>query len=398
MSLVSHWEHEYDKVKLRLHGLFTRMEMAWMKLISELEPQEFQAIIKLLQRGHDQAQYVLKNGELPGDEPAVPWELSHGLSILRIGNAAPLPQSSDQLQTRVLKDGSLLGCRKWELLDLLWSEALLKWIENLRHHATFGTDPAVVQMERDVTLAIAGDWGTGPFDSHAPAVAVANQMQLAQADFTIHLGDVYYAGSHSQENVDMAGWPMGSHGSFTLNSNHEMYSGAHGYFKELAKRFPGQQGTSYFALINDDWLVVGLDSAYASDAMNLYMDGTLNEPQIVWMKGLPKRKNHGAQPSPGLRHFRAQQDRAVSTGVRCTGARAGLLVLGTSAQRHRLRTTGRFACALRRARGDSIRQRQRAGRAFAGVVVGDAGCQGSGVSAAGVERVRENQAGGGGYF
>jgi hypothetical protein len=97
------------------------------ELISELEPQ-VQAIIKLLQRGHDQAQYVLKNGELPDDEPAVPWELSHGLSILRIG-VPPLPQSPDQLQTKVLKDSTLLGCRKWELLDLLWSEALLKWIE-----------------------------------------------------------------------------------------------------------------------------------------------------------------------------------------------------------------------------------------------------------------------------
>ncbi len=139
-------------------------------------------------------------------------------------------------------------------------------------------------MDRDVTLAIAGDWGTGPFDSHAPAVAVANQMQLARANFTIHLGDVYYAGTHSQEDVDMAGWPMGTQGSFTLNSNHEMYSGAHGYFKELAKRFPAQQGTSYFALYNDDWLVIGLDTAYASDAMNLYMDGTLNQPQIDWMK------------------------------------------------------------------------------------------------------------------
>ena len=148
MSAVGHLKHEYDKVKVRLHGLFTRVEMAWMKLISELEPEEFQAIIKLLQRGHDQAQYVLKNGELPDDGPAVPWELSHGLSILRIGNATPLPQSPDQLQTKVLKDGTLLGCRKWELLDLLWSEALLKWIENLRHHATFGTDPAMVTMDR----------------------------------------------------------------------------------------------------------------------------------------------------------------------------------------------------------------------------------------------------------
>ncbi len=220
----------------------------------------------------------------------MPWELSHGLSILKIGNATPLPQSEDELPTRVLKDGTLLGCRKWELLDLLWSEALLKWIENLRHHAPFATNPALVKMDSDVVLAIAGDWGTGPFDSHAPAVAVANQMQLALADFTIHLGDVYYAGTHSQEDVDMVGWPQGKHGAFTLNSNHEMYSGAHGYFKELSKRFPVQQGTSYFALYNDDWLVVGLDSAYASDAMNLYMDGTLNTQQIEWMKTLPKRK------------------------------------------------------------------------------------------------------------
>jgi hypothetical protein len=41
MSAVGHLKHEYDKVKCALHGLFTRMEMAWMKLISELEPQEF---------------------------------------------------------------------------------------------------------------------------------------------------------------------------------------------------------------------------------------------------------------------------------------------------------------------------------------------------------------------
>lgn len=290
MSLVSHWEHEFDKVKLRLHGVVTRLEMAWKKLVSELEPEEYQAIVALLQRGHDQAHYVLKNGDLPDDQPSVPWELAHGLSILHIGNATPLPQSADELQTRVLKDGSLLGCRKWELLDLLWSEALLKWIENLRHHAPFATNPALMRMDSDVTLAIAGDWGTGPFDSHAPAVAVANQMQLAQADFTIHLGDVYYAGTHSQEDVDMVGWPMGKHGSFTLNSNHEMYSGAHGYFKELAKRFPAQQGTSYFALYNDDWLVIGLDTAYASDPINLYMDGALNKQQIDWMKDLPQRK------------------------------------------------------------------------------------------------------------
>ncbi|CAD5203370.1 metallophosphoesterase family protein [Pseudomonas sp. FEN] len=287
---LPHLEHELAKLRVRLNGLKARLELSWKKLISEIEPEEFQAIQLLLQRGHDQAQYVLEHGELPTDQPSVPWELSHGLSILHMGSAKALPTTEAQLPTRVLKDGTLLGCRKWELLDLLWSEALIKWIENLRHHAPFGTTPMVMMIDNDVTLAIAGDWGTGPFDSHAPAVSVANQMQLAQADFTIHLGDVYYAGTGSQENVDMAGWPMGKHGAFSLNSNHEMYSGAHGYFAELNSRFPVQQGTSYFALYNDDWLIVGLDSAYASKPLDLYMDGALNQQQIDWMRSLPKRK------------------------------------------------------------------------------------------------------------
>ncbi|KIH81213.1 metallophosphoesterase [Pseudomonas batumici] len=287
---LPHLEHELAKIFVRLNGLKARLELSWKKLVSDIEPEEFRAIQDLLQRGHDQAQYVIEHGDLPNDRPAVPWELSHGLSILHLGSASPLPKSEQELPTQVLKDGTLLGCRKWELLDLLWSEALIKWIENLRHHAPFATTPALVKMEREVVLAIAGDWGTGPFDSHAPAVSVANQMQLAEADFSIHLGDVYYAGTGSQENVDMRGWPHGKFGSFTLNSNHEMYSGAHGYFAELKARFPVQNGTSYFALYNDDWLIVGLDSAYASDAMNLYMDGALNEAQIQWMQGLPKRK------------------------------------------------------------------------------------------------------------
>jgi hypothetical protein len=310
----------------------------------------------------------------------------------------PLPQSPDQLQTKVLKDGTLLGCRKWELLDLLWSEALLKWIENLRHHATFGTDPAMVTMDREVTLAIAGDWGTGPFNSHAPAVSVANQMQLANADFTIHLGDVYYAGSHSQEDTDMAGWPMGTHGSFTLNSNHEMYSGAHGYFKELAARFPGQQGTSYFALINDDWLIVGLDTAYASDVMNLYMDGTLNKPQIEWMKGLPKRKklmvlsHHQGFDITGHHKTALYQPVCDALGREPDYWYWGICTTASSMR------PGRTACALRRPRAIPYGTTSELNGHSRVLFSEDAGCERSGLSAAGAEWVRENPVGGGGDF
>lgn len=293
MSFVSNLEHEYEQVKARVDGLLARLELAWKKLRSELEPKELQAIVQLLQRAHDQAQYALIHGDLPPGQAPVPWELAHGLSVLHLGNAKPLPQTVAELQTQVMKDGTLLGCRQWELLDLRWSEALLNWIENLRKHATFGTTPALIEIADNVLLDMAGDWGTGYFQPNSAAQRVADLIKQDQPDFTVHLGDVYYAGTGSEENADLADWPMGRQASFSLNSNHEMYSGAHGYFAEIAALFPKQQGTSYFALFNSHWLIVGLDSAYAADEMNLYMDGNLNPPQQQWLKDLVASKGQG---------------------------------------------------------------------------------------------------------
>ena len=68
-------------------------------------------------------------------------------------------------------------------------------------------------------------------------------------------------------------WPIGSRGSFSLNSNHEMYARGIGYFEELLPRLgvrsdaaaaPAGQGASFFCLRNDHWLVIGLDTGYYS--------------------------------------------------------------------------------------------------------------------------------------
>ena len=83
----------------------------------------------------------------------------------------------------------------------------------------------------------------------------------AQADYIVHLGDVYYAGTTGEESgnfVDL--WPKAyaSGNSFTLNSNHEMYYGANGYFKTAlgsGAPFAHQKNTSYFALTYGDWVV-----------------------------------------------------------------------------------------------------------------------------------------------
>jgi hypothetical protein len=114
-------------------------------------------------------------------------------------------------------------------------------------------------------------------------------MTPLNPDITIHLGDVYYSGTSDEEQhllVDL--WPKGKIGALALNSNHEMYSASEPYFN-LALRsslFHLQQGCSYFALENDHWVIVGLDSAYFSDESKLYMNGSLgnNGQQIDFLK------------------------------------------------------------------------------------------------------------------
>ena len=140
---------------------------------------------------------------------------------------------------------------------------------------------------------MAGDWGTGNWGAvDSPSTRIGASIESQAPDYTIHLGDVYYAGTKTEETDHfVAAWPIGSKGGFALNSNHEMYSGAHAYFNEaLGKLFPEQQGHSYFALENTHWIIVGLDSAYF-DTSKLYRAGSIGkDPQLQFLKDQVAKK------------------------------------------------------------------------------------------------------------
>jgi 3',5'-cyclic AMP phosphodiesterase CpdA len=140
-------------------------------------------------------------------------------------------------------------------------------------------------------IALTGDWGTGIWNDHGqpqcPSQAVLQQIQAASPDVVIHLGDVYYAGTqgfpYEEENNLVNLWPNFKY-SFTLNSNHEMYDGGNGYFKVAlpSKKFANNK--SYFSIEFEDWLILGLDSAYYDPSL-LYMDGALvDSNQIGFIK------------------------------------------------------------------------------------------------------------------
>ncbi|MEN3031198.1 metallophosphoesterase [Chromobacterium amazonense] len=246
---------------------------------TEQNLQQKQQMLARLQQAHDQVWEVINSGST--SSAGIPWEFAHGLSILEgVLDGKPLPTTEAELPTRVMDDGTLLGCRKWELLDPGWGESLVAWFEHLANRAPWASQPAALTLPDQVSFNIAGDWGSGDYIAGKVAAAMTKQP----ADYTIHLGDVYYAGASPDESRDFANWPAGGRGQFTLNSNHEMYSGAFGYFQELGLRFPLQQGTSYFSLRNANWLILGLDTAYWSDKYKLYMDGALGDAQAAWLK------------------------------------------------------------------------------------------------------------------
>jgi hypothetical protein len=122
-------------------------------------------------------------------------------------------------------------------------------------------------------VAIVGDWGTGMYG--APAIAQAIRNDADPFAVLMHLGDVYYSGTSGEMRsrfLDV--WPTRPEAiSRGLNSNHDMYSGGEPYFTQTLARFG--QASSYFALQNQHFTLVGLDLAY--------VDHNIDDVQAQWV-------------------------------------------------------------------------------------------------------------------
>src|SRR6185437_13589382 len=236
-----------------------------------------------MENAHAQAMQVAQNRALPPG----PAE-THTMMLAKSAMTNDADSVVSSLEAGALiavgTDGVIWGTGKWEQFDPGWIEAFAVFLESLlpiiggKHQ--FVNSPQAITIPNLVKIGIAGDWGTGEWrtvNNPAPSTKVGNAMANLHPHITIHLGDVYYSGTADQEqHLLVPLWPQGSIGSFTLNSNHEMYSGAKPYFNALSQPpFAQQAGCSYFALENDNWIIVGLDSAYFSEEAELYMNGAL---------------------------------------------------------------------------------------------------------------------------
>ena len=169
---------------------------------------------------------------------------------------------------------------------------------------------------KPLRLFVFGDWGTGlPL---AQMVTEQIRKQLIADDgqrqqHVVHLGDVYYVGNPDEysDHVISAGmWPVTNAekdqiGSWSLNGNHDMYAGGHGYFDKLLRegrflrwhRDASGEPSSFFVIEDANWQFFGLDTAWNLPSLPSALlgaptlkdyggqNGILTDEQVKWMAG-----------------------------------------------------------------------------------------------------------------
>ena len=170
-----------------------------------------------------------------------------------------------------------------------------------RHN--FNSHPAkVAATSKPLSVFLFGDWGTGlPL---AREVAKRISEQLAAADgkrqqHVIHLGDVYYGGEAKEyETRAIPFWPQAARatkgiGSWSLNANHDMYSGGKGYFETLLRQdfllrwHADKDGkpSSFFLIEEKHWQIFGLDTAWNLPSLGSTIFGTPTKEDYAGQNG-----------------------------------------------------------------------------------------------------------------
>ena len=276
-------------------ALIGRLQTAWKKL-----PPETQAKVRpVLEGGHQVLANYLTQGTPIPHHTQMTLRLKSYLTndwdnhLAQLGQPPNLPTTQpvashvapQAVEISTAPDGSILGYGKYQQLDPRWElVAGTVWLEHLllKHPFPPGAPDSPEPVPNVISIALLSDWGTGNFGAgDAPSVKISKFVPQLKPTYSIHLGDVYYAGQADEEIGNfLAWWPQGTSGSFALNANHDMYSGGGPYFEQIVggpvfNKF--QSPWSFFALENSHWIVIGLDSAYYSSAEELYLNGTLGQ-------------------------------------------------------------------------------------------------------------------------
>jgi hypothetical protein len=224
------------------------------------------------------------------------------------------PSLSQDIQDNVLPELQAFGQGN----PVVWIPTGIDGIlEHFKPKAKFKVATAAashMRLPNTCKVALLADWGAD--NDHSKRLG---DLAIAKdADFVIHLGDIYYSGSHAESETFLRNWPLRGADekplvgkSFALNGNHEMYSLGRNYFTTVLDGL-GQEA-SYFTLSNDWWQIQGLDTAYVPFSISGGTEDASMRPQWDWLldsiKSNPTKKNiflsHNQPVSAHLAEFEA---------------------------------------------------------------------------------------------
>jgi len=133
------------------------------------------------------------------------------------------------------------------------------------------------RLPANARIAIVGDIGTGTDVAAAVLVAALK----FKPDAILHLGDVYFSGTHLETQHRLVGLIRSVMGQrpvpfFTVPGNHEYFTGGTAFLAALDSGHliverSQQQAASYFCLrtADDGWQFLGLDTGYNGHYMNV---------------------------------------------------------------------------------------------------------------------------------
>ena len=178
---------------------------------------------------------------------------------------------------------------QFSVTDIRWVSCLFAEAKRkFTHRHAFSSTPAASQtLPARSRLVVVGDWASGLpraiYVSQWMRHHLSTGLDDGVAQHAIHLGDTYYSGWPSEyERRFLPHWPVRPEwsdriGSWSLNANHDMYSGGYGYYDTLLRdpRFSLQGGCSYFSLESPFWRILGIDTGWT--------EGDLEDPQATWI-------------------------------------------------------------------------------------------------------------------
>jgi hypothetical protein len=275
-------ERVSDMNNLKDYALLQQnVKAAWNKL-----PPDLRARLEPRIRAAHEYTLAVRNRTVSRDIPPPPQQLVMLHSLLHddpdgLVASAMAPET---ILTFVGPDGQIFfGDVQYDSTDVRWAYIIVALAETRHQTPPFKIPSKDIPIPDDTTVTILGDWGGW----NGPAQQVAKAAQAANAQYFVHLGDVYYAGTNSskfpqepfQQKHFLDVWPGPPGRSLALNSNHDMYAHATGFSNTTlpAPAFSAQMGANCFALCNKYFRIVGLDSAYYSPD-DLYDTGSLGGP------------------------------------------------------------------------------------------------------------------------